>query len=296
MRKLCFVVSAIAVAGLMGLPLSEARAQKGSLVIVGGGDRLLSVMQRFVDLAGGPEKANIAIFPNASGDPMDYFDDIKSEFQAVGAKRVELVHFTRDQAVDPSSIERLAGVTGIFFTGGDQVRITRDLLGTPVHDWLRKFYAEGGVIGGTSAGAAMMSKVMITGDERLNPDTVRNFKFIKANNVITVEGMGFITDAIIDQHFLIRKRHNRLISVVLEHPALPGIGIDETAAIVVAPDHTFEVLGEGDVVIYDARHATNIRTAPDGYLAGTGLTMHVLTVGDRYDLNTHAVHPWSATR
>jgi cyanophycinase len=296
MKKFFFFMSAVVAAGMIGLCPSEARAQKGSLVIVGGGDRLLSVMKKFVDLAGGPEKANIAVFPNASGDPMDYFNDIKSEFEAVGAKKVELVHITHDQAVDPKSVERLAGVTGVFFTGGDQVRITRDLLGTPVHEWLRQFYNEGGVIGGTSAGAAMMSRVMITGDERLNPDTVRNFKYIKANNVITVEGMGFITDAIIDQHFLIRKRHNRLISVVLEHPDLPGIGIDETAAIAVMPDHSFDVLGEGNVLIYDARGATNVRTAPDGYLAGTGLTVHVLTVGDRYDLKTHTVYPGKSAR
>jgi cyanophycinase len=268
---------------------SQACAQKGSLVIVGGGDRLLSVMKRFVDLAGGPERARIAVMPNASGSPQEYFQDLKSDFEAVGATSVELVHFSHDQAMNPKSLDRLAGVTGVFFTGGDQARITRDLLGTPVHAWLMKFYQEGGVIGGTSAGAAMMSRIMITGDERLNPDSLRSFTFIKAGNVVTVEGMGFITEAIIDQHFLIRKRHNRLISVVLEHPALIGIGIDETAAIVVMPDSTFEVLGEGDVLVYDARNARNIRTSPDGYLAATGLTMDVMTVGDRYDLASHEV-------
>jgi cyanophycinase len=278
---LCFIAAAA----------YPAQAQKGSLVIVGGGDRLLSVMKRFVDLAGGGDAARIAVFPNASGDPMDYYNDIKSEFEAVGAKQIQLVVITHEQALDPKTLDRLAGLTGVFFTGGDQVRITHDFLGTPVHDWLRAFYEKGGVIGGTSAGAAMMSRVMITGDERLNADTVRNFLFIKGGNVVTVEGMGFITDAIIDQHFLIRKRHNRLISVVLEHPELPGIGIDETAAVVVSPDHTFEVLGEGNVVVYDARKATDIRRSPKGYLTGSGLTMHVLTVGDRYDLKRSKVIP-----
>jgi cyanophycinase len=296
MKRLRFFASAVFAAAMVGVFPAGLNAQQGSLVIVGGGDRLLSVMKRFVDLAGGPGRAKIAVFPNASSDPMDYFNDIKSEFEAVGATSIELVYIKRNEAADPKTLEHLAGFTGVFFSGGDQVRITGDLLDTPVHQWLRKFYAGGGVIGGTSAGAAMMSRVMITGDERLNPDTVRNFRFIKANNVVTVEGMGFLTDVIIDQHFLIRKRHNRLISVVLEHPELPGIGIDETAAIVVSPDHSFEVMGEGDVVIYDARHATDIRTAKDGYLAGTGLVTHVLTVGDRYDLKTHTVLPGPSSK
>jgi cyanophycinase len=202
---------------------------------------------------------------------------------------VDCVRLTREQASDPQSVELLNGATGVYFTGGDQIRVTKALGGTPVHKKLLDLYAGGAVIGGTSAGAALMSKVMITGEERLNKDTVRNFLVIKKDNVVTVEGMGFLTNVIIDQHFVVRKRHNRLISVVLEHPELVGVGIDESTAIIVRPNGTFEVAGESSVIVYDATHASDIRTAPRGYLSGRNITMHVLTAGDVYDMSSRAV-------
>jgi len=264
---------------------------QGSLFIIGGGDRTADLMREFVEMAGGPAKAKIAIVPNASGDPDTACIDMTAEFKAMGVRNIECVWLTHEQAMDPASAHRLDGATAVYFTGGDQVRVTKALLGTPVHRKLRELYAGGAVLGGTSAGAAIMSDVMITGDERLNKDTVRNFRFIRKNNVVTVEGLGFITDAIIDQHFVARKRHNRLISVVLEHPRLVGVGIDESTAIIVRKGRRFEVAGEGNVIIYDARHARGIRTDTSGTLAATNLTMHVLSAGDGYNLATHTVIP-----
>jgi len=107
---------------------------------------------------------------------------------------------------------------------------------------------------------------------------------IRLGNVETVEGMGFVTDAIIDQHFVRRKRHNRLITVVLEHPQLVGVGIDEATAIVIGPDHVFTVTGEATVLVYDATRADKATTDAAGNLASSGLALHVLKAGDRYDL------------
>ena len=151
-------------------------------------------------------------------------------------------------------------------------------------------------MGGTSAGAALMSKVMITGDERFSKDTVNLFRSIRKDYVETVEGIGFLTDLIIDQHFVKRKRHNRLISVVLEHPELVGVGIDEATAIIVRPNGFFDVIGAGNVMIYDATHATEIRSDAHGNLAAQGLTLHLLAAGDSYDRTSHTVHTGGGSR
>lgn len=273
-----------------------AQAPRGSLFIIGGGDRTADLMRDFVRMAGGPDRARIVIIPNASGDPDTACIEMADEFHVLGVRRVECLRLSREQALDPKSADRLDGATAVYFTGGDQVRVTRALLGTPVQRKLKEIYFAGAVLGGTSAGAAIMSEVMITGDERRNKDTVRNFHFIKKDNVETVEGMGFITSAIIDQHFVARKRHNRLISVVLEHPGLVGVGIDESTAIIVRNGSTFDVAGHGNVIVYDAAHATGIRADSTGTLAGANLTMHVLSAGDSYNLATRTVKPRGGDR
>jgi cyanophycinase len=149
-----------------------------------------------------------------------------------------------------------------------------------------ELHRNGVVIGGGSAGAAIMSKVMITGNELLNKDSTDAFVSILKGNIHTSEGLGFLEDAIIDQHFVKRKRYARLISKVLELPELVGIGIDEQTAIIVSPDHTFEVLGSSCVVVYDARSATTVRSGHDATLGAANLTMHVLLDGDRYNIGT----------
>jgi cyanophycinase len=267
----------------------DAGSPKGSLFIIGGGDRPVALMKEFVELAGGAAKASIVVIPNASGDPDTACLDMVNEFHALGARSVTCLCPTREQSLDPRTAERLNGATGVYFTGGDQVRVTSAMGGTPLHQKLLQVYRDGAVIGGTSAGAALMSKVMITGDELLNKDTVRNFVFIKKDNVVAIEGMGFLDKLIIDQHFVARKRHNRLISLVLEHPHLVGVGIDEATAIVVSRGETFRVVGNSSVIVYDATKASGIRTSPTGYLSGHNLTMHVLTAGDAYDIARRTV-------
>jgi cyanophycinase len=276
--------------GLVAVGESGAQPVKGSLFIIGGGDRSPAMMREFVALAGGPEKASIVIIPNASGEPDTACNDMTAEFQSFGVRHVTCLFLSRDQATDPASAARLGGATAVYFTGGDQSRVTKALVGTPFQRKLKEMYAEGAVMGGTSAGAALMSEVMITGDERLNKDSVNTFRSITKGNVVTVEGMGFVTNMIVDQHFVKRKRHNRLISVVLEHPALLGVGIDEATAIIVRPNGTFDVLGEGSVVVYDATEAAGIGADKNGNLAGENIRMHLLTAGDSFDVAGRAMH------
>jgi cyanophycinase len=265
-----------------------AQTSKGHLVIIGGGDKTEYIMQRIVDLAGGPD-AKIIIIPNASSEPKESAEYNVEEFKNLGCTNVDYIMFNREDADKDSLLEILSGATGIFFSGGDQSYLTRDMLGTKLLEKVFEIYNNGGVISGTSAGAAVMSKLMITGNELINKDSSEIFISIQKNNVEVKEGFGFIKSAFIDQHFIKRKRLNRSISVVLENPNLLGIGIDESTCIVVYPDETFEVLGENQVMIFDATNCRDVKLDKNGNLGGENIIMHLLINGDRFDLKSKEV-------
>jgi cyanophycinase len=263
-------------------PVPAARP-KGYLFIVGGGDRDEPLMRRYVGLAKRNGPAKIVIFTMASSVPLETGPGLVAEFKGYGVEDAAYFHLTREEALDPANLKILDGVTGVWFSGGDQAKQTAVLLGTPLHKKMLELYADGCLLGGTSAGAAVMSEFMITGNEKRANGEEGTWEVILADNILHSEGFGFVRNAVIDQHFVTRRRHNRLISVVLENPALVGVGIEESTAVLVRPDGKYEVLGEGQVIIYDARGAKTAK-APDGHLGGHGLTMHVLLPGDVYDL------------
>ena len=261
---------------------------KGHLVIIGGGDKPSYTMQKIVDYAGGPA-SKIIIIPNASSDPIGSAEYNVEEFKNLGCTNVDYILFNRADADKDSLVNKLEGATGIFFSGGDQAFLTRDMLGTKLLEKVYEIYNNGGVISGTSAGAAVMSEVMITGNELINKDTTDIFISIQKNNVEVKEGFGFVKTAFIDQHFIKRKRLNRTISVVLENPDLLGIGIDESTSIIVNPDETFEVLGENQVIVFDASDCSNIKLDKNGNLGAENLTMHILLSGDKFDIENKEV-------
>lgn len=267
-------------AGLAAPVLGQA---KGYLFIIGGGDRPASMMKRFVAMAAGFGSGKIIIFPMASSEPAETGARLVAEFKGLGARQVECHILTREQALAEDSRRILEGAGGVFFSGGDQSLQMAVLRGTPVHRALLALYEQGCVMAGTSAGAAVMSEVMITGDERRKVESGHEFEVLQADNTVTVEGLGFIKTAIIDQHFVTRKRHNRLISLVAEMPQLLGIGIDEETAIIVGPEEIFEVIGNRNVVIYDGAPAS-VTITPAKAVGFQGLLMHVLLAGDRFDL------------
>ena len=264
-------------------PAPAAPLPKGCLFIIGGGERDAPLMKRYIRLAEAHGTGRIVIFTMASGTPDEVGPELLAEFKGNGARDVVYYNLTRDQAQKPGSDGILDGAGGIWFSGGDQALLTAALLDTPVHKRMLELYAQGAVIGGTSAGAAVMSEFMITGNEKRTGGQEGTWEVILADDVEHSRGFGFVTKAVIDQHFVTRRRHNRLIAVVLQNPALVGVGIEESTAVLVRPDGKYEVLGEGPVIVYDARRA---RTAvsPDGHLGGHGLTAHVLLAGDVYDL------------
>ncbi len=275
---------ALTFAWLLGVLAGNLFGQpRGYLVIIGGGERPDYMMKKIVELAGGGE-SKFLVIPMASSEPRDTALRQKEQLEKMGAGPVDFIMVTRETADHDTNLAKLDGVSGIFFSGGDQSRLTEALLGTQFLERIKHIYHTGGVIVGTSAGAAVMSKLMITGDELKNQDEENPFKTIAANNIQVKEGFGFIESAIIDQHFIRRKRHNRLISLVLENPRLLGIGIDEATAIIVKPDQAFEVLGENTVLVYDAAKVTGISADANGNLSAANLKMHILRSGQIFSL------------
>jgi cyanophycinase len=273
---------------LLLLVTSTASAQtRGTLIVMGGGPWHDEVQKRFVELAGGTN-GMIAVLPMASASRDSGRSSVEG-WKELGANARALV-VNREEAMRADTAALFRGVTGIWFGGGDQSRLTAAIAGTPVEAAIRNRYLNGAVVGGTSAGAAVMSRLMITGDERRlggrrpTQDSTVAFITIDRANVVTAEGFGLIDNAIIDQHFVRRRRHNRLISLVLENPKLIGAGIDESTAIEVRPNGTWRVLGESVVVIYDARKAE--LGAAELALSATGVQMHVLPSGATYDPRT----------
>ena len=225
-----------------GEPKSEpaARAKnddiEGALVIVGGGGFPDDIRARFLQLAGG-KRGRLVIIPTASEQAdrlRAYRRQIFDYWQAQGLASVSMLHtLDKKEADDRSFVKPLMEATAAWLDGGDQTRLANAYRGTAVETELRRLLARGGVIGGTSAGASVMSDVMITGD---NP---------QAN---VSQGFGLLQNVVIDQHFQNRKRRKRLLGVLASHPRCLGLGIDEDTAVVVK-GHTFTVLGKANVSV-----------------------------------------------
>lgn len=244
------------------------------LLIIGGaaGPALLV---RFVELAGAAS-ARIVVIATASGTPENAEAYHVETFTSLGAGSVRALRLTtRAQANADAATAVLRDATGIFFTGGDQQRITTVLGGTATDSVLQELVAGGSVVlGGTSAGAAMMSATMIVGGD--GPG-------VTAESVRTGPGLEFLPGVLIDQHFAQRGRLNRLLSAVARYPHELGLGIDEDTAILTDGDR-FEVLGSGAVTVVDAGAATDIRVPRSGPIALAGALIHVLPAGHTFHL------------
>lgn len=266
MRRTRTVV-ALAVAAVLGVTgaLVAAPAEpKGHLVVVGGGGVPDAILKRALELAGG-SSAKLVVFPQAS-ELADTGEVAVEMWRKAGATSARWLALT-DLPAARLAVEEAAL---IWFPGGDQNKLTAALKDTGLPELIRKRYDAGAVVGGTSAGAAVMSSIMITGDADLQSITRGATK--------TAPGLGLWPDAIVDQHFLKRQRHSRLISLLLEHPNCVAVGIDEKTAVVVS-GRRFDVIGESTVLVLDARKATIEARQPGQLGAARGITLHVLTAG-----------------
>lgn len=265
-------------------PVAERGAGRGTLFIVGGGTQPLNLVEEYVRRAGGP-RARIVVFAMASESGERSGESTAARFRSMGAD-ARNVWVTRDQADTDSVARLLDGATAVWFGGGDQNRLTAVLRGTRTERAIRARFDQGAVVGGTSAGAAVISTPMITGDELGDRrDTTQAWTRVERGSVAVDSGFGYLTTAIIDQHFLRRKRHNRLLSLVLATPPHLGVGIDEGTALIVEPDGTWCVEGASSALIVDARDAR--RTGPASPVLGaSGARMHLLPAGSTFDPRT----------
>jgi cyanophycinase len=251
-------------AALVLVLVASAAQAKERLVLMGGGDRPPEALARFAQWAGGTE-ARVLVVAWASSEPAESFASIREDFAPYRFARLEMAPQPPISAAERAALVRqVERATGVFFAGGDQGRIMDVLRDQPLAETLRARYRAGAVFGGTSAGTACMSSIMITGEG--------DFTVIDADKVEVRAGLGLLPGVILDQHFVKRQRENRLFGLVLRHPGPLGVGIDEGSALLVADNRYAEVAGRTPVMIVDGRKERG------------ALVVQLLSAGDRFDL------------
>lgn len=263
--------------------------QRGFIIPIGGGEdkiREKKIHRRFVELSGS-ENSDIVVIPTASR-LESTGPDYNQIFRELGAGQVEFLPITsREDCDNPAFIEMLDRATGIFITGGNQLRLSTILGGTLIAQKIRKRNAAGIAVAGTSAGASIMSEHMIAGGDSNSAP--------RGDTVSLAPGLGLTNAVIIDQHFTERNRLGRLLSASSYNPFLIGMGVDEDTAAFIGPDNVFEVIGSGTVTVVDAgdmTYSSMWQAQPSDSLSLLGLHVDVLGEGCRYDLeNRHAYPP-----
>ncbi|WP_297831008.1 cyanophycinase [Thermomonas sp.] len=256
---------------------------RGWIVPIGGAEDKQAhpdVLARFVALCGGKD-ARIAVIPTASA-LSETGAQYQRLFPELGAGRVDVLDFdTRRDASEKNRLDILEQATGVFFTGGNQLRLSTILGGTPVAKLIRIMSARGVTVGGTSAGASILSEHMIAyGSEGASP---------RASSVRLAPGLGLTNRFIIDQHFRQRDRLGRLTAAMAYNPFAVGIGLDEDTAAFIAPDNTLEVEGSGAITVVDASSMSFSSMSEVGQndaVCMLGLTVHILTAGATFNLST----------
>ncbi|MGC1391055.1 MAG: cyanophycinase [Bacteroidales bacterium] len=253
----------------------------GKLFIIGGGNRTDSMMNELIDLAAVRNEGYVYILPMASSDPDSAIIWAKEDFNVTRVKKVFGFNFLKGETPPKAQLDSLRNARLIFICGGDQSRFMSVVLNTPVMDALLQAYKNGSVIAGTSAGAAVMSKKMITGNQKKHPDSESGFVTIESDNIEITRGLGFLTDVIIDQHFIKRQRLNRLVAAAVENPEELCVGIDESTAIIVDGDIA-TVTGIHQVVVI--KNTGKIKNVKDGLLGTEGLQLSVYLPGQKFKI------------
>lgn len=261
-----------------------AGRKRGWIIAIGGAENKENdrrILERFVRASGGA-RSDIVVIPTASR-VHETGPRYEQVFSDIGARRVTVMDFdTRRDCQEAGRLQRVQEASGIFFTGGNQLRLTTLLGGTPVAKLIRTANARGVTVGGTSAGASILSEHMIAaGDEG---------SAVIAGSVRLAPGLGLTNRFIIDQHFRQRDRIGRLLTALAYNPFAVGIGLDEDTAAFIGPDETVEVEGSGGVTIVDGSEVSysSIDSVGDGQpVCMLGLRLHVLTAGATFNLHTH---------
>lgn len=274
MKQLLLVLSLAC--ALLG---AGAPGPRGTLVIVGGGGMPRDILDAFL-LASGGKTGVVGVIPTSTSDPDGALREWKEDLERAGLAFVALDVRTREDASRPDLLAQAGRCTGYWFSGGDQNLVGDKIVGTPLQALIRARYEAGAAVGGTSAGAAIMSRIMLTGEDRHGREALSEFG---PGAYRTREGMGFLPEGVIvDQHFLRRGRENRLFSLLMEHPGHLGLGIDEATALVVTNGRA-TVAGDRSVMVFDASEMT---VEGDSL---RDLRIHVLRRGQVLDLASRKI-------
>jgi cyanophycinase len=254
---------------------------EGTVIIIGGAEdkvRDRVILNRFVALAGGQD-ATIGVVSTASSLGAEAGERYRAIFGDLGVGRVNTLHaVTRAQANDDAAALAMREATGIFLTGGNQLRLSSTIGGTRLADAVLERFRHGAVVAGTSAGASAMSSHMIAfGASGATP---------KQRMAQIAAGLGLLPGVIVDQHFQQRNRLGRLLSLIAQNPSLLGLGVDEDTAGVVGPDHVLEVIGRGSITVVDGAGSETDAWEVRGHrpLMISGVVLHSLPSGYRFDL------------
>jgi cyanophycinase len=258
----------------------------GTLFAIGGAEAKLrrrTVLEAFVAAAGGSD-ARIAVVSSASSLGVQVVEVYKGVFTSLGAREViPLRPESRTQAQDPDLVEPLGKVSAIFLSGGNQLKLSSFITGTPFGDAIQEAYQRGAVVGGTSAGASILAEHMIAfGAGGSTP---------KQRMSQLSAGLGLLRGVVIDQHFEQRNRYGRLLSLVAQSPSLLGLGVDEDTAAVIHDGSRLTVVGRGAVTVVDGQHLISNafaakRTTP---LLMSGAVIHILPAGSQFDLTSRTL-------
>ena len=258
----------------------------GRLLVIGGAEdpdeNDMRILPHFVKMCGG-KRARIVVCGAPSEEVIDKERKYKTLFERIGAASVFETHIrSRVDGMAEDLIEATRRATGVFFTGGDQLRLTTNVAGTAFAECVHeRLWNDGLVVGGTSAGAAAMSSTMLIGG--------RNEGTVRRSDIRLAPGFGFMRDVIIDTHFAQRGRISRLLTVLAQNPEILAIGIDENTAIEVDPTkRRFTVLGEGATFVLDGTITySNAADAAEGdVLTTTDSLLHILAAGYGFDVST----------
>ncbi len=276
----------LAVILLSGIFLPPHQAQEdvvtGSLFIIGGGSRPVEMLERIIKESGIDETGYAYILPLASAERDSAIYYAKRQFTNLGLKNVRGLLYEENGQPTTHQIDSIRNAALIYITGGDQDRFMTAIENTPIAEAIYHNYRNGGMIAGTSAGAAIMSKDMITGTELKHPDYNSTFRHLESDNLELKQGLGLIENVIIDQHFVRRSRYNRLLTAVIDNPKIKGIGIDEATAILVKGNEA-EVVGDSQVIVFSNRQKSN--NTKNGKLAATGISLDLYLNGDKFKLD-----------
>lgn len=288
MQKIILSLTLLFLTGIACQNNTKTSAEKsskkpdGKLFIIGGGKKPDAMLRDLTEISGINKKGYTIVLPMSSSSPDSSGIWFKEDLKKVGASNIHIFNIQTEKEMTTKKLDSVKNAGLIYLTGGSQKRFMEIAHNTPLTKAIKTAYKNGATVAGTSAGAAVMSKKMITGDELKHPEYTGNFRTIEANNIVIEPGLGLLENVIVDQHFIERMRMNRLITAVLEHPEQLGIGIDESTAILVE-DKTAEVYGVGQVLVLENKEKES--KVKDGLLGGRNLEMSIYLPGESFKIN-----------